>query len=352
MRDDLESDEAELEARSLLAPTKEQVAFKGSVAQTATIRSSTVPPLRRKRCVIATAAGLLLLICFAAPFVLRRGARMFYNKAVMHYSWKQALVDNADPRCMPKEFTEFVSKNLAETCTRLNRAGVDYWLDKGTLLAVLREPGQSIFKHDSDADLVYMERDHAKMVGALKDGGAGEFFRQYDEDYGGFGRRDPPYATLIDLDAAAFTEETSARTEFGRKSLAINKDVAFYMPSIIFPLRKLGGKGKLAHCSIPNIPFAYYEDRDWSTGFGPRMVQNFLQISDLDLRPCVPMMPEEREHYIRSDSLVVNPTGEGQREVMVGPYWTPERKKIAAAAAIDAVTEEADGRRMLRHTDP
>lgn len=315
------------------------------VAATVEEAPSALPrfPPRCKRCLVCglSFAAASLLAVFLLPLVAKYGANMFYNKAVMHYTWKQAIENNPKPLCYSDEFTALIEKNLAETCSRLNRVAADYWLDKGTLLAVIREPGQGIFKHDDDADIVYMSRDHAKVVGALKNGGAGEFWRQFDEDYGPFGIHNPPIRTHMDLDVAAFTEEKSARTEFGRKSLAINGDVAFYMPRIVFPLRKLGGKGKLAHCNIPNIPFAFYKSRDWSMGQGPRMVQDFLGVEDLDLRPCTPRTAAENAKFLRLDSFEVNPKQEARSDEEVMDfkktgYWTEGRKQIAAKAAIDA----------------
>ena len=208
---------------------------------------------------IVCAAIVFMVYVAALPLI----GTLYYRAALMVGSgrWK------AVPPCLPSEATTAIETQIAAACQRLNRAGAEYWLDRETLVAVTNEPNQRVFKHSSNADIAYMRRDHAKVVGALKSHDSlGEYYRYAHFDRGFLGHFDTKwkYAVgkgvagqawkfAIGLHSAAELSEKSERTENGRFALAVGdgESESLHIPWNVFPLRKVSLKKSE---SIPTTP--------------------------------------------------------------------------------------------------
>ena len=242
--------------------------------------------------------------------------------------------------CMEAGFTDAVTLQLAEACTRLNAAEASYWLDEGTLLSAIRE--QRVFPHDYDADIAYLRSDHAKVVGALKDLRSGTFFRQNDFDGGGLGRGNAArWKFMIDLtplaEAPPAPHSALRGLPFAAVAAAIEPRLAFRCGDsqhdctcrrwTVFPLRRLGGEGRLAHCQIPNVPWLFYEQRRFASAswaaWAKRFTEAALDKRDVDLRACVPRNEEEKEAFrgaAYGEAVVEEgvPFGDG---IFAQPWW-------------------------------
>ena len=125
---------------------------------------------------------------------------------------------------------------------------------------------------------------------------------------------------------------------------------------------QLGGSGKLAHCSIPNFPFQYSEERGVSRLYWPRLVESFLSKHyplDYDVQPCSPATKHEYDAFVRSDAAVseenafarssdsvATPDVDGEG-AMRGAWWHDAaqgaaRRADAAAAAARAAEVTSD----------
>ena len=199
--DDEHDDEAAMESGVLLGASSSALPSAGR-------SSASRRALRRWKCIGIASTSVLLLVVIVI-LVLPGAMSVFYNMHVLHAGAFAAAPWNDVPaKCFEPAYVAAVTAQLSDTCHRLNRAGVDYWLTAGTLLAVIREPNQGIFKHDTDADVAYMARDHAKAVGALRSSQMGEYYFQSRVSADGsvvtpagsfVGRRDPPWGYCIDM---------------------------------------------------------------------------------------------------------------------------------------------------------
>lgn len=273
-----------------------------------TSRDAQAPTLRRrprKACIAACTACAAVALVLVMTLVLFSGDfwRIIERKIVLHNNDGGVLL------CMDPGFTAAITEQLSEACTRLNLAGVQYWLDEGTLLSAIREQG--VFKHDYDGDIAYVRGDHAKLVGALYNISAGTFYRQAHFDQGGVpihGSRQPMLWDFM-IDAYPFTEEAAplhsapasraARTANEAGEAATRREephLAFECGTnsatavcrcrrwSVFPLRSLNGSGPLAHCNIPNMPWLYYGQRNLpphsSTAYWERLLEAALDRRD------------------------------------------------------------------------
>jgi hypothetical protein len=284
-------------------------------------RDATAPTPQRipwKVCAAAAAActaacGVLILVCFF-------GAKMIERRIVLHNSNGGATL------CMDSGFTAAITAQLSEACTRLNRAGVQYWLDEGTLLGAIREQG--VFKHDYDGDIAYVRGNHAELVGALHGISRGTFYCQADfvSENRAFPRETasrPPSEWKFMVDLYPFAEEAAplraeragsnagaaeaigdAEARREESHLAFECDTFSGARTTcrcrrwaVFPLRALNGSGPLAHCKIPNMPWLYYEQREKpphsSDAYWQRLLEAALDRRDSDFRSCVPRSREQ-----------------------------------------------------------